>query len=281
MARRSKTSAAAASARTSIDFTQRNEVALVTLNRPKRHNAFDESAVRELTEALRSLDATTSVRAIVLLGAGESFCAGEDLDWMRRIAGFAREENVADANALARLLRTLHEMTKPTIARVHGPALGGGVGLVACCDIAIATQDATFALSEAKHGLIPATIAPYVVEAIGPRHARRYMMTGERFGAAEAYRIGLVHDIVATIEALDGRINELLGELFTAAPKAQCAAKALVRAVTNCRIDDRLVGETAQRIADVRASDEGREGVAAFLERRPAAWLPAALRKKK
>jgi methylglutaconyl-CoA hydratase len=277
MARKAKTE----SVTSTIHVAERNDVALVTLNRPDVHNAFDETLIAELTEALRSLDASPRVRAVVLLGAGKSFCAGADLKWMERMAGYAYEQNVADAGNLARLLQTLAGLTKPTIARVHGPAYGGGVGLVACCDIAIATQEATFALSEAKLGLIPATIGPYVIEAIGARHARRYMITAEQFDAAEAYRIGLVHDLVLSVEALDGRINELLGALLLAGPNAQAAAKSLVRAVAHRPIDERAIADTAERIATVRASDEGKEGIAAFLTRRSPAWVPTSLRKKK
>jgi methylglutaconyl-CoA hydratase len=200
---------------------------------------------------------------------------------MERTAGYAYEQNVADAGALARLLQTLAGLSKPTIARVHGPAYGGGVGLVACCDIAIATQEATFALSEARLGLIPATIAPYVIEAIGARHARRYMITAERFDAAEAYRIGLVHDLAQSVEALDERVNELLGAMLLAGPQAQKAVKALLRAVAHRPIDERIIADTAERIASVRASDEGREGIAAFLGRRSPAWVPESLRKNK
>jgi len=264
-----------------IDVAERNDIALITLNRPDVHNAFDETLIAELTEALRALDTNPRVRAVVLLGAGKSFCAGADLKWMERMAGYAYEQNVADAGSLARLLQTLAGLSKPTIARVHGPAYGGGVGLVACCDIAIASHDATFALSEAKLGLIPATIGPYVVEAIGARHARRYMITAERFDAGEAYRIGLVHDLTPSVEALDARINEILGALMLAGPHAQKAAKALVRAVAHRPIDERVVADTAERIAAIRASDEGREGIAAFLTRRSPAWVPESLRAKK
>ena len=196
----------------------RNGIGLVALARPEVHNAFDETLIAELTRALVALDHDDAVRAVVLLGHGKSFCAGADLNWMKRMAGFGRAENLADAMALANLLRTLCGLSKPTIARVHGAAYGGGVGLIACCDIAVAAQEATFSLSEAKLGLIPATISPYVVEAIGARAARRYFLTGERFDAAEAYRIGLVHDIVIA-EILDDRINELLGALVVAGPR--------------------------------------------------------------
>ena len=165
------------------------------------------------------------------------------------------------------MLQTLHGLTKPTIARVHGSAFGGGVGLVACCDIAIAAQEATFSLSEVKLGLIPATIGPYVVEAIGARHARRYFLSAERFTAAEAFRIGLVHDI-DPLDELDARINELLGALLVAGPRAQSEAKALIRAIADRPIDDAVIADTAARIARVRGSSEGREGVAAFLEKR-------------
>jgi methylglutaconyl-CoA hydratase len=264
-----------------IEVAERNGVALVTLNRPDKHNAFDEHLIAELTQALRALDVAPDVRAVVLLGAGASFCAGADLDWMRRVAGYGYEENLADARALAQLLQTLAGLSRPTIARVHGPAYGGGVGLVACCDIAIAAYDATFALSETKLGLIPSTIGPYVVEAMGVRAARRYMLTAERFDAAEAYRIGLVHDLAPSVEELDGHVNEILGALLLAGPHAQKATKALLRAIAHRPIDERVIADTAERIASVRASDEAREGIAAFLGKRSPAWVPAELRAKK
>ncbi len=263
-----------------LAVTLQGNVALLMLNRPDVHNAFDETLIAELIQALREVDADPRVRAVVLLGSGASFCAGADLAWMRRMANFEYAENVTDAGVLATMLRTLAGLSKPTIARVHGAAYGGGVGLVACCDIAVAAQDATFALSEAKLGLIPATISPYVVEAIGARAARRYFLTAERFTAAEAYRIGLVHDIVLPAE-LDGRINELLGALLLAGPHAQKESKALVRAVAHRPIDERVVTDTVERIAVVRASDEAREGVAAFLGKRSPAWVPPELRTKK
>jgi methylglutaconyl-CoA hydratase len=264
-----------------IDVADRNGVALLTLNRPDRHNAFDETMIAELTQALAVIEASPRMRAVVLLGSGESFCAGADLAWMERMAGFSYEENVGDARALAHLLQALAALPKPTIARVHGPAYGGGVGLVACCDIAVAAMEATFALSEAKLGLIPATIGPYVIEAIGARAARRYFLTAERFDAAEAYRIGLVHDIVPSLDALDERVNELLGHLMLAGPHAQAAAKALVRAVAHRPIDERVVADTAERIASIRATDEAREGIAAFLTRRSPAWIPPSLAKQR
>jgi len=257
----------------------RDAVALIALARPDVHNAFNETLIAELTRALAALDADNSVRAVILLGHGRSFCAGADLNWMRKMAGYGKPENLADAMALAAMLKTLNGLSKPTIARVHGAAFGGGVGLVACCDIAIAAHDATFSLSEAKLGLIPATISPYVIEAIGARQARRYFLSAERFTAAEAFRIGLVHDIVPADE-LDGRINDILGPLLVAGPKAQAAAKELIRAVAHRPIDDRVIADTAERIAATRASAEGKEGVTAFLGKRHAAWVPAGLKQE-
>jgi methylglutaconyl-CoA hydratase len=284
MARPKKTApteAVAARNYQTIDVAQRNTVALVTLDRPDLHNAFDETLIAELTRALHELDRSPDVRAVVLLGAGRSFSAGADLNWMKRAAGYEYARNLEDARALARLLHTLATLSKPTIARVHGPAFGGGVGLVACCDIVFASHEATFALTEAKLGLIPATIGPYVVEAIGVRAARRYFVSTEKFDAGEAYRLGLVHELAPTIEALDERINELLGTLILAGPHAQAAAKALLRAIAHRPIDDALVADTAERIATLRATDEAREGIAAFLERRSPAWVPASLAKRK
>ena len=203
----------AAGAHGTIEVQRREGVALIGLNRPEVHNAFNEALIAELTAAVREAGEDPSVRAILLHGAGPSFCAGADLDWMRRMAGYGRDENLADASALAAMLATIAECPKPTVARVHGPAYGGGVGLIACCDVAIGANDAMFALSEAKLGLIPATIGPYVVSAIGARQARRYFLTGERFDAAEAYRLGLLHDIVLGGE-LDARVIEVLGALL-------------------------------------------------------------------
>ena len=254
-------------------------VAVIALNRPDLHNAFNETLIAELTEVLNVLDDDDAVRAVVLAGNGKSFCAGADLNWMKKMAGYGAAENLADAQALALMLRTLNGLSKPTVARVQGAAYGGGVGLTACCDIAIAAIEATFALSEAKLGLIPATISPYVIEAIGARQARRYFLTGERFDAAEAYRIGLVHDIVP-IADLDDRVNEVLGALMLAGPRAQLECKALIRGVAHRPIDAAVIAGTAEHIAAVRASPEGKEGVAAFLQKRSPAWVPAALARK-
>jgi methylglutaconyl-CoA hydratase len=272
-----KKAAPAQPAFATLEVAIRNGVGILALNRPEVHNAFNETMIAELTEALVQLGADEGVRAIVLTGNGASFCAGADLTWMKKMAGYSRAQNLADAAGLARMLQTLNDVPKPTVARIHGTAYGGGVGLTACCDIAIAAAEATFALSEAKLGLIPATISPYVIEAIGARQARRYFLTAERFEAAEAYRIGLVHDIVPIMQ-LDDRINEVLGTLLLVGPNAQRECKALIRAVAHQPIDAQIVAGTVRRIATVRASPEGKEGVAAFLGKRPAAWIPADLR---
>ena len=260
-----------------VTIDVRESVAIVTLARPAVHNAFNATLIRELTQALAALDGDTAVRAVVLLGEGKSFCAGADLNWMKEMAGYDEERNLADAKELAWMLRTLYLLGKPTIARVHGSVFGGGVGLVACCDIAFAAHDATFSLSETKLGLIPATISPYVVEAIGARQARRYFVSAERFDAAEAFRVGLVHDICPLAE-LDGKINELLASLLMAGPRAQNEAKALIRAVAAHPIDNAVIADTAARIARVRGSAEAKEGMAAFFEKRMPDWVPQALR---
>ena len=253
----------------------RNGVATVTLNRPEIHNAFDETLIAKLTQTFVELDDERDVRVVVLAGAGRSFCAGADLNWMRRMAAFDHDENLRDATALAAMLRALHALSKPTIARVHGAAYGGGVGLIAACDIAIAVPEATFALTEAKLGLIPATIGPYVIEAIGARQARRYFLTAERFGAADALRIGLVHEVVS-VSQIDARIDDFIATLRAAGPAAQLECKALIRGVAHRPIDADVISGTAGHIAAVRASTEGKEGVAAFLAKRRPGWIDSA-----
>ena len=260
----------------SIVVERQGPVGLVTMNRPERHNAFDDALIAELTEALRSMEAEDGVRVVVLSGAGRSFSAGADLNWMKRMAGYSKEENLRDAMGLGALMRTLAYLRKPTVARVHGPAYGGGVGLVACCDIAVAVHDATFALSEAKLGLIPAVISPYVVAAIGARAARRYFLTGERFEAAEAWRLGLVSELATSPGDLDEKVGTLVDLLMEASPAAQREAKELIRAVADRPVTSEVIQDTAERIARLRASPEGREGVAAFLEKRKPSWIPAA-----
>jgi len=256
---------------TTLKLNINHGIGVIALNRPDLHNAFNETLIEDLTEALLALEPRPEVRAVVLMGEGKSFCAGADLNWMRKMAGYSYEENYADAMGLANMLATLNRLKKPTIARVHGPAFGGGVGLVACCDIAIASTDASFALTETKLGIIPATISPYVIEAIGARQARRFFLTAERLSAAEAFRIGLVHDLVPP-ERLDERVIEIYARLHECGPMAQAAAKDLIRAVAHRQVRDDLIADTARRIADQRASDEGREGVAAFLAKRKPGW---------
>jgi len=271
--RRAHGAVAARAGYATIALTIEDAVASVVLNRPDVRNAFNATLIAELTALLRTLEADPEVRVVVLAGAGASFCAGADLNWMQQMAAFSPRQNRADADALAAMLNRLNGLSKPTVARVHGAAFGGGAGLVACCDFAIGTADATFAFSEARLGLIPAAISPYVVAAIGARAARRYFLTGERFSAAEAYRLGLLHEL-APAQELDARISALLDALRAAGPKAQAECKALLRAIGNRPIDARVVADTARRIARVRASPEGKEGVAAFLAKRKAAWLP-------
>ena len=260
----------------SLAIERQGPLGLITMNRPDRHNAFDDVLIAELTEALRSMEAEDGIRVIVLSGAGKSFSAGADLNWMKRMAGFSMDENRRDAMGLATLMRTLAHLRKPTLARVHGAAYGGGVGLVACCDIAVAAQSASFSLSEAKLGLIPAVISPYVVAAIGERAARRYFLTAERFEAAEAWRLGLVHELIGAHESLDDRIGEIVDAMLACSPSAQREAKELIRAVASCPVTSELIQDTAERIAKIRSSPEGREGVAAFLEKRRASWVPVA-----
>ncbi|BBK32817.1 methylglutaconyl-CoA hydratase [Stella humosa] len=249
-------------------------VARVTLNRPEVHNAFDDRLIAELTGIFERLAADPAVRAVLLCANGRSFSAGADLNWMKRTAGYSEAQNLGDARALARMLRTLDGLPQPTVALVQGPAYGGGVGLVACCDIAVAVPEAAFSLSEVRLGLLPAAISPYVVAAIGARQARRYFLTAERFDAGEARRIGLVHEIAAR-EELEATGRRLLESLAQGGTLAQAASKRLIARVAGAPVDDALVEDTAGRIAGLRAGEEGREGVAAFLEKRRPSWRPA------
>jgi len=255
-----------------LEVEQRGPVATVWMNRPERHNAFDEHLISELTAAFQSLGASDSVRALVLAGRGNSFSAGADVEWMRRAAGYDLDKNLNDARALAGMLRCIAETPKPTIARVHGAAIGGGMGLAAVCDIVIASTAAVFATSEVRLGLIPSAIGPYVVRAIGPRQAARYFLTGERLSAAVAERIGLAHAVVAP-EALDDQVRQITDALLLGGPKAQQAAKELLGVVSHSTLNDELVEETAQRIARIRGTAEAREGIQAFLQKRPANWV--------
>jgi methylglutaconyl-CoA hydratase len=247
-------------------------VVWLTLDRPEIHNAIDDRLIAEMTAELARLGADKAVRIVVLTGAGRSFSAGADLNWMRRTATYGEAENLADARALAKLMQTLNELPKPTVARVNGAALGGGTGLVACCDIAVASAQAVFGTTEVRLGLIPSVIGPYVLAAIGPRYARRLMLTGERISAAEAARIGLVHEVVPP-EQLDLAVERAVGELLEGGPDAIAAAKHLIRDLGGRAVDAALIDDTARRIAALRATPEAREGIGAFLGKRPPAWL--------
>lgn len=252
--------------------------ATVMLNRPDVHNAFDPEMTAALTMALKKLDADANVRAVVLLGAGKSFCAGADISHMKKSAAYTRAQNFRQAQDSAEMFSTIYHLSKPTIACVHGAVRGGGMGLVAACDIAIAARTATFRLSEVKIGVIPAMISPYVIAAIGERQSRRYFITGEEFDAAEAWRIGLVHDIVEE-EALNAAVGAMLTQLYSSGPQAVAAAKQLIPLTAHAAINKKIMDETSRRIADIRATAEGQEGLSAFLEKRKPAWIEPAAKK--
>ena len=245
-------------------------VGWLTLNRPEVHNAFDDALIAEMTAALRDLDADSDVRSVAVAAAGDSFSAGADLRWMKRMAGYSFDENVSDALRLAELLRTLNTMSKPTLAVVQGPAYGGGVGLVAACDIAVASRErATFALTEVRLGLVPGTISPYVIGAIGARQAHRWFLTAERFDAETAERIGLVHLTVAASELM-ATARRILADLGSGGPEAVRSCKTMISAVAGRPVDEAVMRETAEFIARARASEEGRARIARFLEKRAA-----------
>jgi methylglutaconyl-CoA hydratase len=255
-----------------LDVTMHGGVATVRLNRPEVRNAFNEIMIGELAGAFRALGADAALRAIVLAADGPAFCAGADLGWMTKMAGFTRAENLADAMQLAEMLRSIYECPKPVVARVQGDCYAGGMGLVAACDIAVAIETSHFCLSEVKLGLIPATISPYVVKAMGENAARRYFLTAERFSAQEARRIGFVHEVVQA-EALDATVGEIVKALVANSPNAVKEAKRLVHEVAGVPLSDALIADTAERIADIRSSEEGKEGVRSFLEKRKPGWL--------
>ncbi len=246
-------------------------IATVTLANPDQHNAFDDVVIAQLHQTLRDLDADPTVRVVILAAQGKSFSAGADLRWMKRMADYSHADNLRDAQALADMLRCLNYLSKPTIARVQGAAFGGAVGLVSCCDMAVGTPRATFALSEVRIGLVPATIAPYVVAAIGQRAARRYFQTAESFDANDALHLGLLSEVVEERE-LDAAVSKLATALLGNGPQAIRQAKQLVFDVSADPLDDRLVAKTSQLIADIRVSPEGQRGLAAFLEKKPADW---------
>lgn len=247
-------------------------VARVTLNNPDKHNAFDDQIIGQLTEAFVAIASNSDVRVMVLGSEGKSFSAGADLEWMKRMASYSYDENLRDASALALMLKTLNEIPQPTIARVQGATFGGAVGLVSCCDMALATSAASFSLSEVKIGLVPATISPYVIAAIGQRAARRYFVTAERFDAHRAMEIGLVNEVVDA-EQLDQEIHSLIDALLANGPEAIITAKRLVFDIAGKGIDQQLIDSTCETIAAIRVSEQGQEGLQAFLEKRKPHWV--------
>lgn len=255
----------------SLELEWNGPVARIWMNRPDRHNAFDETLIRELTALLTVLDKDASVRAIVLAGRGKSFSAGADLEWMTTQGQASMEENLADARRLAELFRTLAECSTPTLARVHGAAIGGGMGLAAACDICLASNDAVFATSEVRLGLIPSVIGPYVIRAIGERQCARYFQTGERISATRAQAIGLAHEVVQP-EMLDDLVGKVVDALLEGGPHAQTASTALIGVLSNRPVTPDLIDGCAQRIAELRASPEAREGLNAFLAKRSPNW---------
>jgi methylglutaconyl-CoA hydratase len=247
-------------------------VATATLNRPDVRNAFNDEVIAELAEVFSELALRADVRCIVLAGNGPAFCAGADLNWMKSMAAYSYDQNLADARTLAEMLHAIYECPKPTIARVQGDVYAGGTGLVAACDIAVSVDTANYCLSETRLGLIPATISPYVIRAMGARAAHRYFLTAERFSAIEAHRIGLVHEVV-NANNLDAKVGEIALALVSAGPAAVKASKALVQDVAERKIDDELIARTVKGIADIRVSEEGREGIQSFLQKRKPGWL--------
>jgi len=247
-------------------------VAEVWLNRPDVRNAFNEHVIAELGAAFATLGDEPQLRVIVLGGRGKAFCAGADLSWMREMAGYTWERNRSDAQALADMLWLIYRCPVPVVGRVHADCYAGGVGLAAVCDVLVAADGANFCLSEARLGLLPATISPYVIRAMGEQAARRYFVTAERFSAAQAHAMGFVHEVCAA-ETLDATVDEIVAALVANGPMALRACKTLVQDMAGQPITAALRGETARRIADIRASDEGREGVQSFLNKRAPAWL--------
>ena len=255
-----------------LQVTYEGVVARITLTQPEIRNAFSDEVIAEITAAFIEVGARADVRAVVLAAQGPAFCAGANLNWMRRMADYTHAENLADAAKLAEMLRVIYECPKPTIARVQGDVYAGGMGLVAACDMAVAVETAGFCLSEVKLGLIPATISPYVIRAMGARAAHRYFLTAERFDAAEALRMGFVHEVVAPA-LLDATVDALLKALTSASPNAVRACKKLVIDVAEREINASLIHSTVQGIAEIRASAEGKGGVQAFLNKRKPGWL--------
>ena len=262
---------------TTIEIRTDHGVAVLWLNRPEVRNAFNETMIADLDAAFAELGADPAVRAVVIAGRGKVFCAGADLNWMKRMGEMDFEANRKDAVAFGTMLNRLYSLKKPTIARVHGAAFAGGMGLAAACDIAVASTETEFAVSEVRLGLTPATISPYVIAAMGERTARRYFLTAERFSAAEAYRVGFIQEI-AQPDELDATVNAILGELVQGAPGAHAVTKDLIHSVAKRPLTPDLLADMAVRIATARASEEGKEGVRSFLEKRAPGWLEAAKR---
>ena len=258
--------------RQTLEVSVRDKVATITLNRAEVRNAFNEVAIAEITAAFDELGRDPAVRAIVLAARGAAFCAGADLNWMKKMAGYSHAENLADAAQLAQMLKTIYACPKPVVAKVQGDCYAGGMGLVAACDICVVAESVNFCLSEVKLGLIPATISPYVIKAMGENPARRYFLTAERFSAAEALRIGFAH-VIAPADGLDAAVAEILKSLVAASPHAVAEAKRLVQDVAGAPLTEGLIADTVERIAAIRASDEGREGVRSFLEKRKPGWI--------
>ncbi|VFR40822.1 Methylglutaconyl-CoA hydratase [plant metagenome] len=254
-----------------VEIERRGASAWVWMNRPEVHNAFDEHLIAELTQVLRGLDKDASVRAVVLAGRGKAFSAGADINWMKRQGEASADDNLEDARKLATLFRVLAELSQPTVARVQGAAMGGGMGLAAACDICVASTQASFATSEVRLGIIPAVISPYVVRAIGQRQCYRYFQTAERIGAERALALGLAHEVTDP-ETLDAAVERLVEALLACGPQAQAAATSLIRAVADKPVDTDLIEDTAARIAQLRTTAEAREGLSAFLEKRPPRW---------
>ena len=254
-----------------LEVTVENRVAKVFLNRPEVRNAFNDGVITELAKTFTRLGQDPGVRVIVLGGHGKAFCAGADLNWMKSMAGYGWEDNRADATRLAEMLWAIYSCPLPVVGRLHGDCYAGGMGLAACCDVLVAAEGMHFCLSEARLGLLPATISPYVMRAMGEQAARRYFITAERFSAAQARDMGFVHELVAP-DALDAKVDEIVALLVANGPAAVKACKRLVQDFAGREITQDLRAETARRIADIRASDEGREGVQAFLNKREPAW---------
>jgi methylglutaconyl-CoA hydratase len=256
-----------------IETEQRGPIRWLWLNRPEVRNAFNDALIADIAAAFADVEASPDTRVVVVAGRGPAFCAGADLHWMRAMASFSHADNHADALRVARMFHAVHSCSKPVVARVHGDAFGGGVGLVAACDVVVALDSVGFVLSEVKLGIVAATISPHVVRAMGARQAARYMLTAERFGATRAHELGLVHEL-ADAATLDATVDRICHSLLAASPAALAATKKLLADVVEAPLDDVLLAATAKCIADARVSPEGREGIAAFLEKRVPSWAP-------